>query len=71
MDPLRSVPPLILSTPVTEPVARVSERREENPRKKPRPQPAAPESEIGPATELPRPPLAEDEEAGQHIDTEA
>lgn len=71
MDPLRAVQPFLLSAPVTEPVTRVSERRQEQPRKKPRALRPEAESENEPAPELPRSPLAEEEDAGQHIDTEA
>ncbi|MFN8548476.1 MAG: hypothetical protein U0527_11100 [Candidatus Eisenbacteria bacterium] len=74
METLRGIPPLIISPPVSEPVTRVSERRE-NPEKKRSPKRPvdAEEAEIAPAADAGvRPtPIDEEEASGQHVDAEA
>ena len=72
MDPLRGIPPLIVSLPVTEPVARVSERRDQPEKKRAPKREAAtpPEDEeqlAGPGGM----PSGDEDAPGQHVDTEA
>jgi len=74
METLRGIPPLIISPPVTEPVTRVTERRDQSEKKRSPKRPTdAQEAEIAESLGSSVRPLPIDEEdpSGQHVDLEA